>query len=262
MRVRRTRGAGRTKGRVLPGGQGRFFFVLLLVCSVTGWSRVAAQEPTSPDQVMAHGFDCFSCHAINRDVVGPAWIRIADHYHHDSAKADYLAKRIINGSVGDFGNVPMPAHKDMDPKLAQQLAIYILTLRGKLEEGPSKHYKYKNLNGKIVTVDFQIFQSSKDKRKIVTDSIFGGFEKYNSYCFRCHGFDAVGGEYAPDLRQSFNNGMTKRQFFTVAMEGREDKGMPGWNGFFTADELEQIYEYIRARSLDLVGPGRPPSQGD
>ncbi len=253
---------GAADGRAPLGWMRRFFFALLAMCSVTGWSRVAAQEPASPDQVMAHGFDCFSCHAINRDIVGPAWIRIANHYHHDPAKADYLAKRIINGSVGDFGNVPMPAHKDMDPKLAQQLAAYILSLGGKLEEGPGKHYKYRSLEGKTVTVDFQVFQPSKNGRKMVTESIFGGFEKYNSYCFRCHGFDAVGGEYAPDLRQSLNNGMTRRQFFTVAMEGREDRGMPGWNGFFTADELEQIYEYVAARSLDLIGPGRPPSQGD
>lgn len=240
----------------------KLFFAIVLLCSIAGWGVAAAQdEATSPSEVMAHGFDCFSCHAINRDIVGPAWIRIADHYHHDPSKADYLAKKIVGGGVGDFGNIPMPAHKDMNPKLARQLASYILSLKGKLGKAPSKAYKYKNMAGKVVTVDFQVFENLKE-RKIVTDGIFGGFEKYNSYCFRCHGFDAVGGEYAPDLRQSLNNGMTRRQFFTVAMEGREGKGMPGWNGFFTADELEQVYEYVEARALDLIGPGRPPSKGD
>ncbi len=233
-----------------------------MLCSPISWSVLTAQDQQiNPSEVMAHGFDCFSCHAINKDIVGPAWIRIADHYHHDPAQADYLAKKILDGSVGVFGNVPMPAHKDMDPKLAQQLAAYILTLGGKLEQGLAKTYKYKNLAGKFVKVDFQVFQPGKTKR-VVTDSIFGGFEKYNSYCFRCHGFDAVGGEYAPDLRNSLNNGMTRREFFTVAMEGREGKGMPGWNGFFTADELEQVYEYVKARALDLIGPGRPPSKSD
>jgi cytochrome c len=250
-----------SESRMLSAGWCRFFFILLAICASVGWGRGAAQEAASPDEVMAHGFDCFSCHAIKRDIVGPAWIRIANRYNHDPSKADYLANKIINGSVGDFGKVPMPAHKDMSPKLAKQLATYILTLKGKLEEGPSKHYRYKNLDGKTVTVDFQVFQQS-DGKKIVTDNIFGGFEKYNSYCFRCHGFDAAGGEYAPDLRQSLINGMTRREFFTVAMEGREAKGMPGWNGFFTADELEQVYEYVKARSLDLIGPGRPPSKED
>jgi cytochrome c len=110
-------------------------------------------------------------------------------------------------------------------------------------------------------VDFPVFESAKD-RTVVTDNIFSGFEKYNSYCFRCHGFDAVGGEYAPDLRKSLNNGMSKHGFFAASMEGTESKGMPGWAGFFNADELNQVYEYVKARAADVIPPGRPPSKSD
>jgi cytochrome c len=114
-----------------------------------------------------------------------------------------------------------------------------------------------------VTVDFPVFDQQKQKgHEVVTDDIFGGFEKYDSYCFRCHGFDAVGGEYAPDLRKSLDNGMSKHDFFVVSMEGQASKGMPGWAGFFNADELTQIYEYVDARALDLIAPGRPPSKTD
>jgi cytochrome c len=56
--------------------------------------------------------------------------------------------------------------------------------------------------------------------------------------------------------------MSKHEFFTASMEGRESKGMPGWAGFFNADELNQVYEYVEARALDLIGPGRPPSSTD
>src|SRR5438128_7684278 len=148
----------------------------------------AQEEATSPEQLMSHGFDCFSCHAIDKEVVGPAWIAIADHYHHDRSKAPYLAAKILNGSVGDFGRVPMPAHKDIKPKLASYLANYILSLKGTLRERPARKYRYKNANGKDVVVDFQVFENGKG-RKVVTEDIFSGFEKYDSYCFRCHGFD-------------------------------------------------------------------------
>jgi cytochrome c len=236
--------------------------LVIVACLANVWGVTTAQDqPTKPSQVMAHGFDCFSCHAIDRQVVGPAWVTIANHYHHDPAKTDYLAGKILHGSVGTFGDVPMPAHKKMSPELAKKLAAYILGLKGKVQKGPVKEYEYKSITGKTVRVHFPVFVSWKGKN-VVTDSIFGGFEKYNSYCFRCHGFDAVGGEYAPDLRRSLNNGMTKRRFFTVAMEGNEAKGMPGWNGFFNADEMNQIYEYVKARADDLIGPGRPPSKGD
>ncbi|HKV53238.1 MAG TPA: cytochrome c [Candidatus Binataceae bacterium] len=155
----------------------------------------------------------------------------------------------------------MPAHHDISPKLANYLGNYILTLKGPLQSGSPKQYKYKNPDGREVTVNFELFENVGG-RKVVTDDIFSGFEKYNSYCFRCHGFDAVGGEYAPDLRRSLLNGMTRHDFFVASMEGRESKGMPGWAGFFTADELNQIYEYVDARALDLIAPGRPPSKSD
>jgi cytochrome c len=233
----------------------------VLAASVVAWTSATAQDqPQSPEQLMSHGFDCFSCHAINKEVVGPAWISIADYYHHDSSKVPYLAARIRDGSVGDFGKIPMPAHREMNDKLATYLANYILSLNGALEGAPKK-YQYKNSSGQQVTADFPVFENYNG-RKVVTQDLFHGFEKYNSYCFRCHGFDAVGGEYAPDLRKSLDNGMSKHDFFVASMEGRPSKGMPGWAGFFDADELNQVYEYVDARALDILGPGRPPSKND
>jgi cytochrome c len=256
-RVARSSGIGTLARRRLG-----FFLVVLAVCSLTSWTLVHAQDESEPpEQVMSHGFDCFSCHAIDKEVVGPAWIAIADHYHHDPAKASYLAAKIRGGSVGDFGKVPMPAHQDMKPKVAANLASYILSLKGSLHGAPAKKYTYKNTNGENVTIDFPVFENYNG-RQVVNDAIFSGFEKYNSYCFRCHGFDAVGGEYAPDLRKSLQNGMSKHDFFVVSMEGRESKGMPGWAGFFDADELSQVYEYVEARTLDLIAPGRPLSKTD
>jgi len=236
--------------------------VALITISVLirGSDPTAQEQPTSPEQIMSHGFDCFSCHAIDKEVVGPAWITVADKYHHDRSKVPYLAAKIRNGSVDVFGKIPMPAHKDMNDKLATYLANYILSLNGRLE-GPAKKYEYKNMDGQEVTVGFPVFENYQG-RQIVTKDIFGGFEKYNSYCFRCHGFDAVGGEYAPDLRRSLNNGVSKHEFFVASMEGRRSKGMPGWAGFFDADELNQVYEYVEARARDLLPPGRPPSKSD
>ena len=237
----------------------QIFFAILIAGWLTNWTGVAAQDEPSMKEVMSG--DCFSCHKIDQDDVGPAWVSVADHYHHDSSKAPYLADRIRKGSVGDWGKVAMPAHDYLSQKLALQLASYVLSLKGSLKKEVSRKYKYTNTAGKAVTVDFPVFETNKN-RQVVSDAIFGGFEKYNSYCFRCHGFDAVGGEYAPDLRQSLSNGMTKRSFFTVSMAGKPDKGMPAWAGFFTSEDLNQIYEYVKARSLDLIGPGRPPSSTD
>jgi cytochrome c len=255
-----TRGRGRTRRTAKRHVKSVQIFLAILIAGwLTNSTGVRAQDEPSMKEVMSG--DCFSCHKIDQDDVGPAWIGVADRYHHDSSKAPYLANRIRNGGVGDWGKVAMPAHDYLSQKLALQLASYILSLKGSLKKALSKKYKYTNTAGKAVTVDFPVFETDKN-RQVVSDAIFGGFEKYNSYCFRCHGFDAVAGEYAPDLRQSLSNGMSKRSFFTVSMAGRQDKGMPAWAGFFSSDDLNEIYEYVKARALDLIGPGRPPSKTD
>ena len=104
-------------------------------------------------------------------------------------------------------------------------------------------------------MDFRLFTHDHN----VTAGVFSGFEQFNSYCFRCHGYDAVGGAYAPDLRRSLQGGMTRQQFVDIAMTGKPDKGMPSWAGFFSPKEIDQIYEYVKGRSLGLVPEGRPKS---
>jgi cytochrome c len=221
---------------------------------------LVAAESTAPKAMqLAQQQDCFSCHAIDHDVVGPAWLKIANTYNGQPEAATVLTFKVINGGVGHWGTVPMPAHPKLSQAEAAEIVKWILSLRGEVAEQPARTYSYKGQNGKPLTSDFKVFNDGKHQ---VTNNIFSGYEKYDSYCYRCHGLDAEGGEYAPDLRKSLGNGMSRRDFFIVSMEGKKDKGMPEWAGFFTADEMEQIYEYVMARELGLVGPGRPPSASD
>jgi cytochrome c len=220
-------------------------------------TTAAAIEPKA--QELAEQQDCFSCHAIDHEVVGPAWLKVAQTYNGQPQAAVILTFKVINGGVGHWGTVPMPAHPKLSPADAAEIVKWILAMKGEVKEQSAKTYNYTDANGKSVTVDFKVFTDSKHQ---VTDDMFSGYEKYDSYFYRCHGPDVEGGEYAPDLKKSLANGMSKRDFFIVSMEGRKDKGMPEWAGFFTADEMEQIYEYVKARQVGLIGPGRPPSVND
>jgi len=126
------------------------------------------------------------------------------------------------------------------------------------QESKPKQYTYV-VNGKTITVDFQVFVDGSDKK--VTKDVFHGYQLYNSYCFRCHGTDATESSLAPDLRR-FTAATTQKAFMTVAIAGREDKGMPSWAGFLNEEELQQIYQYVKGRSLELIPGGRPPSEYD
>jgi sulfocyanin len=119
----------------------------------------------------------------------------------------------------------------------------------------TKLYTYKTTDGKTVQLDFPVYT----RDHIVTQRIFNGFAYFDEYCFRCHGTDAVGGVYAPDLRNALNSGLTREQFISIALAGIPDKGMPSWSKLFSHDEIESIYEYVKARAVNVLPVGRPNS---
>ncbi|TAN04541.1 MAG: cytochrome C [Rhodanobacteraceae bacterium] len=222
----------------------------------------AAREPAGLADAKAS--DCFACHAIEHKVVGPAYVDVAKRYaSRQPAIIDTLAEQVVKGTVGHWGSVPMPAHPNLGIAKARTIVKWILTLKpaaaGETAAAtPAKTYSYKLADGKTVALDFPMFITGSNTK--VTKDVFTGYEQYNSTCNRCHGDDAVGGAYAaPDLRIAMQGGLTWQQFLTTAMAGRVNKGMPSWAGFYTQQEIRDIYEYVKGRSLDLVPQGTPPS---
>jgi sulfocyanin len=119
----------------------------------------------------------------------------------------------------------------------------------------TKLYTYKSTDGKTVQLDFPVYV----RDHIVTQRVFNGFAFFDQYCFRCHGTDAVGGVYAPDLRDALNNGVTREQFISIALAGIPSKGMPSWSKLFSRSDMENIYEYVKARAVNVLPVGRPNS---
>jgi cytochrome c len=217
---------------------------------------MAAADTTSQGEAIAKGSDCFSCHANDQKIVGPAFTAVAAKFAGQPNAEATLSQAIANGHVGTWGTVPMPAHPQLSSGQISQIVTWILSLKTQASSGAaaSKQYTY-TANGKTVTTDFPIFLPQTTK---VTPEVFHGYEIFNSYCFRCHGADALGGSYAPNLRASLNNGMTEDQFISIAMVGRKAQGMPSWAGFFTPQDVQAIYQYVKARSLAVVDVGIPP----
>ena|SRR5438552_8324895 len=124
----------------------------------------------------------------------------------------------------------------------------------------ARKYTYALPGGKKITLDFPLFVEGNDHK--VTKEVFHGYQLYNSYCYRCHGTDVTESELAPNLRHTFEKGLTRQQFLSIVTAGRDDKGMPKWGGFLTEEEMTSIYRYVKGRSLELVPVGRPPSEFD
>jgi cytochrome c len=237
--------------------------VVLQVMSLAGAPLQQSESSSAPDgEQLVRGSDCSSCHAVDRPVVGPAYAAVAKRYAGQDDALEKLASRIREGGSGNWGTVAMPPHKNVTDEQGREMVKWVLSLKAAPPEQKSeiRLYSHTLKDGKAVQLDFPLFVEGKNPK--VTKAVFRGYELFNSYCYRCHGQDATGGQLAPDLRRSLNAGMNAQEFLAVAMAGKKDKGMPSWAGFLSETEVNQIYQYTKGRSLDLVPSGRPPSEAD
>ncbi|MGB7543121.1 MAG: c-type cytochrome [Burkholderiales bacterium] len=72
---------------------------------------------------------CLSCHMIDKKLVGPAYKDVAAKYKSRKDAEAYLVKKIMGGSSGVWGQIPMPANTTVKEDEAKTLAKYILGLK-------------------------------------------------------------------------------------------------------------------------------------
>jgi cytochrome c len=240
---------------------GQILSALLISLVAISTMQAMQVEKDSVEKMLNDG-DCRSCHSIDRRIVGPSYTEVAKRYATRADAGEQLTRTIRQGGSGNWGDLRMPAHPDLNDAQLADIARWILSLKdvtpGEAQEAKSKDYTY-TVNGKTITLNFPFFVEGNDQW--VTKDVFHGYQLYNSYCYRCHGTDATESELAPDLRR-FVAGNTPKEFMSVAMTGREDKGMPMWAGFLSEEDVQQIYEYVKGRSLELIPTGRPRSEFD
>ena len=73
--------------------------------------------------------NCFACHRIDRTTLGPSFRSVAAKYVDDKGADVKLAKKIREGSVGVWGQVPMPEQAQVTEAEALTLARWILELK-------------------------------------------------------------------------------------------------------------------------------------
>ena len=75
--------------------------------------------------------DCTTCHAIDRKLIGPAYVDVANKYEDSPAVVDTLISKIKKGGMGVWGNIPMTPHPDLPDEDARLMVKYILSLKNK-----------------------------------------------------------------------------------------------------------------------------------
>lgn len=81
------------------------------------------------DQALATAKNCMACHQLETKVVGPAYKEVAAKYKGDAAAEDMLVKKVLEGGVGVWGQIPMPPNSALvSPEEARTLVKWVLSL--------------------------------------------------------------------------------------------------------------------------------------
>ena len=99
-------------------------FICLASCKPNNTKLVAE------GRILMEKQDCKTCHHATNKGIGPAHTAVAEKYEYTTDNVTMLAQRIMQGSSGTWGDVPMSPHPDLSQEDAEKLARYVLSLDG------------------------------------------------------------------------------------------------------------------------------------
>ena len=89
-------------------------------------TNLLRSESDPPGLGLIKSSGCFTCHNDKTRLVGPSWQQLAQRYTPDPATLQTLARQVIDGSKGNWGEEPMPANPDLSTKELAVMIPYIL----------------------------------------------------------------------------------------------------------------------------------------
>lgn len=90
------------------------FSLTLASCDNTSITNKTV-KPTIPlpeASVFAQQKNCFACHSLYGNMVGPSWTSIAQHYKNNPEVISKLTHKVLDGGAGSFGSANMPPQKN------------------------------------------------------------------------------------------------------------------------------------------------------
>lgn len=101
------------------------FTPIVVVAALAASGAVQAQS--ADDLLKKH--TCTACHAIDKKLVGPAYIEVATKYRGDAKAPAMLMDKVKKGGVGVWGQVPMPPNPTVPDADIKTMVSHILALK-------------------------------------------------------------------------------------------------------------------------------------
>lgn len=104
---------------------------LLAACVLSAAAAAPAMAvlDTAAAQALMKKDNCALCHAIDKKLVGPAYVDVAAKYKGDKDAVAKLSAKVKKGGSGVWGAVPMPPNTSTSDADIKELVTWILTLK-------------------------------------------------------------------------------------------------------------------------------------
>jgi cytochrome c len=111
-----------------------FFSIIFFSCSSSKKIRnskivVISEEDKSVGLNLIAKNDCYTCHSVGNQLVGPSFSKIGGKYNATQNNIGTLAKKIISGGNGVWGEIFMTPHPGISQDDAEAMVKYILLLK-------------------------------------------------------------------------------------------------------------------------------------
>jgi cytochrome c len=98
--------------------------VIVSFAAALALSSVALSAHANLD--LAKAKNCTACHAVDKKLIGPAYKDVGTKYASDKEALVKLTKKVREGSMGVWGQIPMPANPQVSQAEAETLVKWIL----------------------------------------------------------------------------------------------------------------------------------------
>ena len=92
-------------------------------------SALFAATPGYAQEELAKKNACFSCHTMDKKLVGPGYKEVAARYRTDKCAEAKLVDKVKKGGAGVWGQVPMQPNANVSDADARALVKWILSLK-------------------------------------------------------------------------------------------------------------------------------------
>ncbi|MBU6237922.1 MAG: PQQ-dependent sugar dehydrogenase [Planctomycetes bacterium] len=102
------------------------------------------QAAVAPGLKLMRSSDCFNCHALDRAIVGPSFLDVANKYRDQAGAMQRSIERVLKGSTGVWGKVAMLPHSQHTEEQIASMVEWVYAAQpdpsSKSSRGMSNHF--------------------------------------------------------------------------------------------------------------------------